>query len=76
MSAAEETAALRAYAARWQRAAPLLGAQRDEDVRRTDTAASIASFARLWHQAIRLHPPQDTSGLVEQQRLFAKLRRA
>ena len=76
MTTVEEKAALRAYAARWQRAAPLLDAQRDEDVRRTDTPAAIASFARLWHLALAQSPPPDTSGLVEQQRLFRKLRPA
>ena len=76
MSAEEEESALRAYAARWQLAAPLLDAQRDEDVRRSDTAASIVSFGRLWNDAIKKSPPADTSGLVEQQRLYAKLRPA
>ena len=71
-----EKAQLRDYAARWQLAAPLLDAQRDEDVRRSDTAASIASFGRLWNDAIKKSPPTDTSGLVEQQQLFRKLRPA
>jgi hypothetical protein len=76
MTEAEEKAALRAYAARWRRAAPLLEAQRDEDVRRTDTPSAIVAFTRLGRQALTQSPPSDTSGLVEQQRIFRKLRPA
>jgi hypothetical protein len=71
-----EKATLAAHAARWQAAAPLLDAQRVDDMRRADTAAAIASFARLYRDAIQHFPPEPTSGLVEQQRVFLSLRRA
>jgi hypothetical protein len=69
-----EREGLREYVERWQRTGPLLDEQREEDVRRSDTASNVASFGRLWNEAIRVWPPQPYSGLVEQQRLFMKLR--
>lgn len=72
----EERQELKEYVARWKRVGPLLEEQREEDVRRSDTARDIAVFGRLWRQAVRDWPPQTTSGLVEQQRLFMKLRQA
>ncbi len=77
MTTDAEKAALRAHAARRRRSAPLLDAQRDDDVRRTDTSAAIIAFGRLWNQALAESSPlSNTSGLVEQQRLFRKLRPA
>lgn len=64
------------HVARWRRVGPLLERQREEDVRRSNTVADVASFGRLWIEAVRTSPPDSTSGLVEQQRWFAKLRRA
>lgn len=66
---------LKEYADRWKRLGPLLEAQREDDVRRSDTVANIAAFGRLYALALASSPPQPTSGLVEQQRWFAKLRR-
>ncbi len=71
---AEEEKALREYVARWERLGPLLEKQREEDVRRSDTISNVAAFGRLWAEAVRDWPPVPTSGLVEQQRLFKKLR--
>ena len=72
----EEESALREYVARWKRVGPLLEKQREEDVRRSDTISNVAAFGRLWNEAVRTWPPLPTSGLVEQQRLFKKLREA
>ena len=70
-----ERARLKEYADRWKRIGPLLEAQREEDVRRSDTVSNIAAFGRLYAMALTASPPLPTSGLVEQQRLFAKIRR-
>lgn len=67
---------LRRYALRWHRIDPLLEEQREEDVRRSDTASNIAAFARLWRAVVRQNPPEPSSGLVEQQRIFTKLGRS
>ena len=71
----EEESALKAYVERWKRVGPLLEKQREEDVRRSDTISNIAAFGRLWNEAVRVWPPPPTSGLVEQQRWFQKLRK-
>ena len=71
-----ERAGLKEYAERWKRLGPLLEAQREEDVRRSDTISNIEAFGRLWMDAVKRCPPEPTSGLVEQQRWFMKLRQA
>jgi len=58
----------------WQRVGPLLEEQREEDVRNSDTVSNVAAFGRLYAMALAASPPLPTSGLVEQQRFFAKLR--
>ena len=71
----DERARLKEYAERWKRLGPLLEAQREEDVRQSDTVSNIAAFGRLYAMAVVASPPLPTSGLVEQQRWFANLRR-
>jgi hypothetical protein len=70
----EERALYREYVERWKRVGPLLEEQREADVRASDTVSNVAAFGRLWNEAVRVWPPGPTSGLVEQQRLFMKLR--
>jgi hypothetical protein len=70
----EEWARMKAYVDRWKVLGPLLEEQREEDVRRSDTKSNIASFGRLFPMAVAASTPSDTSGLVEQQRLFSILR--
>lgn len=68
-----QTAAIRRRIEQWRRAAPVLQAQREQDIRNADTQAAIA-----WFDGISRTLAPDTTrrdrGLVEQQRLFAKLR--
>lgn len=63
--ALEERARLKEYADRWKRLGPLLEAQREEDVPRSDTLSNIAAFGRLYAMALASIPPLATSGLVE-----------
>jgi hypothetical protein len=72
----DERTRLKEYAERWKRLGPLLEAQREEDVRGSDTLSNIAAFRRLYLMAVQASPPPPTSGLVEQQYWFAKLRRS
>ena len=69
-----EKEALRAHAARWERAAPLLQQVRDADIRAADTVSMIACCNLLFRDALKHSPPLPHSGLVEQQRWFQKLR--
>ncbi len=61
---------------RWRHAAPRLEAIRRRELRELDTFAAIARLCGPadYHQPPRA--PRPTSGLIEQQRLFSRLRRA
>jgi hypothetical protein len=47
---------------------------RAEDIRNSNTAAAIEQLSDAFESALRYYPPPATSGLVEQQQLFARLR--
>jgi hypothetical protein len=65
---------IRQWLRNWEEAAPVLEQLREEAIRNADTAAAIEQLSDAFESA-RLHwPPPTTSGLVEQQRLFARLR--
>ena len=57
----------------WRRSAPRLECVRRENIRATDTATAIAAFSGMALAAAKTHPPEKTSGLVEQQRIFMKI---
>lgn len=56
----------------WQKAGPVLRELHDRDVCRADTAKAILQLDDAFRSALREHPPGPTSGLVEQQRWFAR----
>lgn len=58
----------------WDAAAPMLQSVRREAIRNADTAAAIEQLSDAFESARRQWQPSTTSGLVEQQRLFARLR--
>ena len=58
----------------WQETGPILERLRAEAIRNTDTAATIEQLSDAFESARRQFPPATTSGLVEQQRWFARLR--
>jgi hypothetical protein len=65
---------IRQWIRNWEAAGPVLQRLRDEAIRNTDTAAAIEQLSDAYESA-RLHwAPPTTSGLVEQQRWFARLR--
>lgn len=74
MTDAERTAVKNSMEA-WRRAAPVLARVREEDIRAARTISAIAAFRGMALAKVRTHPPASTSGLVEQQRLFARLAR-
>ncbi|MCX5643728.1 MAG: hypothetical protein NTZ17_03440 [Phycisphaerae bacterium] len=66
---------IRQWIRNWEAAAPVLERLREEAIRNADTATAIEQLSDAFESA-RLHfPPATTSGLVEQQRLFARRRR-
>lgn len=74
MNAMEE-GQLKEYADRWKRVGPLLEAQREKDVQRSDTLGAFAFFAGMPLLNLKNFPPVPPSGLVEQQVWFQKIAR-
>jgi hypothetical protein len=66
---------LRQWVRNWVEAGPVLEAIRREEVRVADNLKSIALLAPLFDQAVRSQPPRESSGMVEMQSYFAKLRK-
>jgi hypothetical protein len=58
----------------WQKASVVLERLRAEAIRNSDTAAAIEQLSDAFESALLHYPPPATSGLVEQQRIFARLR--
>ena len=59
----------------WKRAGPALRQVKRNELRSIDTSEAIAQLADHFEYALRMARPTTTSGLVEQQRVFMKLRR-
>lgn len=66
--------ALKAYADAWREVSPILEAMRDEELRSTPLPVAMAQLSSMIDSAIFLKPLSDTSGLVEMQRIFSRLR--
>ena len=58
----------------WVKAGDALESIRHRDVRLVNTADALRSFTGSVLNAIRTRPDSQTSGLVEQQRIFRKFR--
>jgi hypothetical protein len=65
---------IQAYVNTWREVSPLLEAMRDEALRNTPLPVAMAQLSSMIDSAIFLEPLADTSGLVEMQRIFSKLR--
>ncbi len=68
-----ETAAMREWVARWQKAGPELARLRLQELRHTDVAAAIEQLEDSFQSALLNYPPRLSSGLTEQQRWFKRL---
>ena len=64
---------IRRWLAGWRTAGLMLERLRADAIRNSDTAAAIEQLSDAFESALRHYPPADTSGLVEQQRIFARL---
>lgn len=71
----EQVALGRRWVKTWQEAAPRLEAIRHRELRELDTFAAISLLCGPTDYQEGVRAPKPTSGLVEQQRLFARLRR-
>lgn len=59
----------------WKEAGPELGKIRLCEVRDEDNLLALQQLARNFNYATSHDPPDESSGLIEMQRYFAKLRR-
>jgi hypothetical protein len=71
----EQLALGRAWVATWRDAGPRLEAIRRQELLDLDTFATIALLCGDFDYRVPPRAPVPSSGLVEQQRLFMKLRR-
>jgi len=65
---------IRAWVRAWNEAAPVLESIRQREVQETDNVLALAQMEPAFNLAVRIHRPTPTSGLIEMQRYFAKLR--
>jgi len=56
----------------WQKAGPLLAELRRQEICRADTTQAILQLDDAFQSALLQNPPRPSSGLVEQQKWFAR----
>lgn len=66
--------AMRQWVARWQKAGPELERIRREELIHTDVRQAIELLDDAFQSALINYPPATTSGLIEQQRWFMRLK--
>ena len=70
-----ERESARKWAQTWKEYGPELEKIRLREVRDEDNLLSLKLLARVFNHATKTQPPDESPGLVEMQRYFAKLRR-
>jgi hypothetical protein len=75
MKSSADRALIERWVATWKEAGPALAAQKRAELEQLSTPRTLAELAAAFEHARRHAPPSDTSGLVEQQRLFQLLPR-
>ena len=66
---------IRRWVQTWKEAGPELEAIRRREIREPDNLQALASMESAFNHAARTMPPRPSSGMVEMQEWFAKLRR-
>jgi len=74
MSSPPSDGDLRRWVETWKRADEALAQVKRAELERLDTGAALEQLADAFELARRRALPTTTSGLVEQQRLFARMR--
>jgi hypothetical protein len=70
----DEREQIRRWVKQWEAAAPRLEEIRRREIRELDTQRVLAILEPAFNHAVRTLPPRPSSGMVEMQRWFAKLR--
>ncbi len=71
----DDRAAIQRWVEAWRQAGPELEAIRRREVREADNLVVLSQLSGAFNYATRTMPPRESSGLVEMQRYFARLRR-
>ncbi|MCW5979160.1 MAG: hypothetical protein KIT09_13875 [Bryobacteraceae bacterium] len=71
----DELERMRAWTRAWEEAQPELEAIRRREIRDADNLQILGLLEDAFNHAARMLPPRSSSGLVEMQKLLAKLRR-
>ena len=71
----DEREAMRRWVETWKLAGPELEAIRRKEIEKMNVHQQLAALECAFNHATRTLPPRETSGLVEMQKWFAKLRR-
>jgi hypothetical protein len=71
----DEREMMRRWVETWKEAGPELEAIRRKEIREADNLKVLALLESAFNHAIRTLPPRESSGMVEMQKGFAKLRR-
>jgi hypothetical protein len=66
---------MRLWVETWKRAGPELEAIRREEIEKADNAKALDLLEDVFNDALESRPPRESSGMVEMQAWFAKLRR-
>jgi len=66
---------IRRWVEAWKNAAPVLEELRRKEIREGDNLQILASLEGAFNQALHSQPMRTSSGMVEMQKWFAKLRR-
>lgn len=70
-----EKALIRAWVKNWQEVGPLLEEIRAEEIRAADTVRAMEVLDDMFNHAVKTMPARESSGLIEQQAIFARARR-
>jgi hypothetical protein len=71
----QEKAQIRAWCQNWKEIGPVLEEMRAEDIRAADTVQAMEILDDAFESAVWLNPPRPSSGLIEQQAIFARERK-
>lgn len=73
-SSSRSSPELRRWVQTWREAGKALARVKRDELERIDTVTAVSQLADAFNAAMRSTPGRTTSGLVEQQRLFGRLR--
>jgi len=62
------------YIAAWRKASVVLQERRAQELPMVDTTQGLLSLLPAFNACVRERPPANSSGLIEQQRIFSRAR--